>query len=85
MSDTVTDTIACVGKNLLNKHKLSIRNTSDTITFVSKKFAYKYDGFIRLKGTVAWDFFHSFFSNWFTFYGPRFWGWKVKNLVLLSL
>ncbi len=23
MSDTVTDTIACIGKNLLNNHKLS--------------------------------------------------------------
>jgi hypothetical protein len=58
MSDTVTDTIDCVGKNLLNKHKLSIGIViclilSDTITFVSKKFAYTYDGFIRLKGTVA--------------------------------
>jgi hypothetical protein len=66
MSDTVTDTIACVGKNLLNKHKLSIGIVicpilSDTITFVSKKFAYTYDGFIRLKGTLARDFRPSFF------------------------
>jgi len=58
MSDTVTDTIACVGKNLLNKHKLIIGIVicpilSNTINFVSKKFTYTYDGFIRLKGTVA--------------------------------
>jgi hypothetical protein len=57
-SSVSTDTIACVGKNLLNKHKLSIGIViclilSDTITFVRKKFAYTFDGFIRLKGTVA--------------------------------
>ncbi len=44
MSDTVTDTIACIGKNLLNNHKLSIGIVicpilSDTIAFVTKKFA----------------------------------------------
>ncbi len=38
MSDTVTDTIVCIGKNLLNNHKLSISIVicpilSDTITF----------------------------------------------------
>jgi hypothetical protein len=49
-SSVSTDTIACVGKNLLNKHKLSIGIVicpilSDTITFVSKKFAYTYDGY----------------------------------------
>jgi hypothetical protein len=58
MSDTVTDTIAFIGKNLLNNHKLSIGIVicpilSNTIAFVTKKFAYTYDGFIRLKGTVA--------------------------------
>jgi hypothetical protein len=58
MSDTVTDTIACIGKNLLHNHKLSIGNViypilSNTIAFVTKKFAYTSDGFIRLKGTVA--------------------------------
>jgi hypothetical protein len=47
MSDTVTDTIACIGKNLLNNHKLSIGIVicpilSDTNTVVSKKFAYTY-------------------------------------------
>jgi hypothetical protein len=58
MSDTVTDTIACIGKNLQNNHKLSIGIIicpilSDTIASVSKKLAYTYNGFIRLKGTVA--------------------------------
>jgi hypothetical protein len=52
MSDAVTNTIACIGKNLLSNHKLSIGIViclilSDTIAFVSKKFAYTYDGFIR--------------------------------------
>jgi hypothetical protein len=58
MSNTVIHTIACIGKNLLNNHKLSIGIViipilSDTSAFVTKKFAYTYDGFIRLKGTVA--------------------------------
>ncbi len=48
MSDTVTDTITCIGKNLLNNHELSIGIVicpilSDTIAFVSEKFAYTYD------------------------------------------
>jgi hypothetical protein len=52
MSDTVTDTIACIGKKLINNHKLCICIVicpilSDTIPCVSKKFAYIYDGFIR--------------------------------------
>jgi hypothetical protein len=52
MSDTVTDTIACIGKNLLNNQKLSIGIVvcpilSDTFACVSKKFADTYDGFIR--------------------------------------
>jgi hypothetical protein len=54
MSDTVTDTIACIVKNLLNNHKHSIGFImSDIVAFVTKKFAFTYDGFIRLKGTVA--------------------------------
>jgi hypothetical protein len=56
MSDIVTDTIACIGTNLLNNHKLSIGIVICPIlteTIVTKKIAYTYDGFIRLKGTVA--------------------------------
>jgi hypothetical protein len=52
MSDTVTDTIACIGTNLLNNHKLSIGIVicpllSGTFACVNKKFAETYDGFIR--------------------------------------
>ncbi len=76
MTDTVTDTIACIGKNLLT---LSIGIVicpilSDTIAFVTKKFAYTYDGFIRLKGTVPWDFFIVFFLIGLLYVGPRFQG-----------
>jgi hypothetical protein len=51
-SSVSTDTIACIGKNLLNNHKLSIGIVicpilSDTFACVSKKFAITYDGFIR--------------------------------------
>jgi hypothetical protein len=47
MSDTVTDTITYIGKNLLNDHRLSIGTVicpilSDTITYI-------YDGFIGVK------------------------------------
>jgi hypothetical protein len=48
MSDTVTDTIACISKNVQNNHKLSIGIVkclilSDAIAFVRKNFAYTYD------------------------------------------
>jgi hypothetical protein len=51
MSDTVPDTIACIGKNLLYNHKLSIGIVicpilSNTFACVNKKFADTYDGFI---------------------------------------
>jgi hypothetical protein len=51
MFNTVTDMIACFGKNLLYNYKLSIGIViclilSDTIACVSKKFAYTYEGFI---------------------------------------
>ncbi len=59
-SSVSTDTIAwsVYLKNLLKNHNLSVGIVicpilSDTIAFVTKKFAYTYDGFIRLKGTVA--------------------------------
>ncbi len=52
MPDTVTDIIACIGKNLLYNHMLSIGIVicpilSDTIDYVSNKFAYTYDGLAR--------------------------------------
>jgi hypothetical protein len=56
MSNTVTDTIACIGKNLLTNYKLSIGIVICLIltdTIVTKKFAYTYNDFIMLKGTVA--------------------------------
>jgi hypothetical protein len=61
MSDTVTVTIACIGKNLLNNQKLSIGVVispmlSDTVAYVSKTFAYTYD-----EGTVARDVLTRFF------------------------
>ncbi len=77
MSDTVTDTIACIGKNLLNNHKLSIGIVICPIltdTIGTKKFAFTFDGFIRLKGTVVWDFVIRFFLIGLPYVGPRFWG-----------
>jgi hypothetical protein len=70
MSDTVTDTIACIGKNLLNNKKLSIGVVicpmlSDTAAYVSKTFD---------EGTVARDVLTDFFLIGLLYVEPRFRG-----------
>ncbi len=88
MSDTVTNTIACIGENLLNNHKLSIGIVICPIltnTIVTKKFAYTYDGLIRLKGTVVRDFLICFFLMVYLMWGPDLEAKRWKILMVLSL